>query len=55
MFHRHLKKDRLKAESSRIEMDSKVAKKYDMKKYFKRAEVYLVSLFIVFERGNFLL
>lgn len=34
-FHRRLKKDRLKAESSRIEMDSEVA----MKQYFKRAEV----------------
>lgn len=39
-FHRLLKKDRLKAESSRMQMDPEAAKEYAMKQERERAEVY---------------
>lgn len=43
-YHRLLKNDRLKAESSRIEMDPEAAKEYAVKQERLRAEVYLLSL-----------
>lgn len=39
-YHRLLKKDRLKAESSRIQMDPEAAKEYAMKQERMRVEVY---------------
>jgi len=40
-YHRLLKKDRLKAESSKLEMDPEAAKEYAMKQERQRAEVYM--------------
>lgn len=42
-YHRLLKKDKLKALSSLIEMDPEAAKEYAMKQELQRAEVYLLS------------
>lgn len=39
-FHRLLKKDRLKAEASQIQMDPEAAQEYAMKRERERAEVY---------------
>lgn len=39
-YHRLLKKDRLKAISSQIEVDPEAAKEYAMKQERQRAEVY---------------
>lgn len=39
-FHRLLKKDKLKAEASQIQMDPEAAKEYAMKQERQRAEVY---------------
>lgn len=40
-YHRLLKKDRLKAESSQPQMDPEAAKEYAMKQERLRAEVYI--------------